>query len=362
MRFRRLNSSLPSSSPSSSCRLVFVLLVVVVQAYLTFSFSFLPPNTKTKTNRTVRQGNNSNNNNDNNIYKSHSTLNSNLKYHGPPPLYAVKNKTSKSKKGSSGGVSNKKKDNNNISTKGFTEKNDNNEEEEQEQTNAVKVSSITTASSSSSSPKATKAKEEIDTKAAIQNVQNRGKSSYAQQLLQERKEEEIRMKNELLAMKKFQEERRETLATGGGNLPEKVSNRILQRMVPFLSIPVLFGIGMFFTYFYLAKKLDIYIPPYIVAYSTQIPFLFALLGITYSVLSASWEEDVEGSKLGIDEFRKNLGSLFESLQYNKKVEQMDENVQKYQEQFGKDISELDENTILGNREQRRRSNRSKNKN
>ena len=41
---------------------------------------------------------------------------------------------------------------------------------------------------------------------------------------------------------------------------------------------------------------------------------------------------------------------------------MDENVQKYQEQFGKDISELDENTILGNREQRRRSNRSKNKN
>ena len=74
------------------------------------------------------------------------------------------------------------------------------------------------------------------------------------------------------------------------------------------------------------------------------------------------EEEVEGSKLGINEFRKNLGSLFDSLQYNKKVEQMDETAQKYQERYGKDINDLDENSLsVGNREQRRRQNKTKSK-
>lgn len=34
------------------------------------------------------------------------------------------------------------------------------------------------------------------------------------------------------------------------------------------------------------------IPAYVVAYATQATFFVALLGITYSILSASWDEDV----------------------------------------------------------------------
>lgn len=36
------------------------------------------------------------------------------------------------------------------------------------------------------------------------------------------------------------------------------------------------------------------IPAYIVAYATQAPFFIALSGITYAILSASWDEDVRG--------------------------------------------------------------------
>lgn len=38
------------------------------------------------------------------------------------------------------------------------------------------------------------------------------------------------------------------------------------------------------------------IPAYIVAYATQAPFAVALLGITYAILSSSWDEDVSCRK------------------------------------------------------------------
>ena len=34
------------------------------------------------------------------------------------------------------------------------------------------------------------------------------------------------------------------------------------------------------------------IPAYLVAYATQAPFFIALAGITYAIMSASWDEEV----------------------------------------------------------------------
>jgi Photosynthesis affected mutant 68 len=36
-------------------------------------------------------------------------------------------------------------------------------------------------------------------------------------------------------------------------------------------------------------------------------------GITYSVMSASWDEDREGDLFGVDEFQKNIGNIKEGL-------------------------------------------------
>ena len=41
--------------------------------------------------------------------------------------------------------------------------------------------------------------------------------------------------------------------------------------------------------------------------------LRALQGITYSVMSASWDEDREGDFWGIEEFQRNVGNIREGL-------------------------------------------------
>lgn len=38
-----------------------------------------------------------------------------------------------------------------------------------------------------------------------------------------------------------------------------------------------------------------------------------LLGITYGILSASWNENVEGSGLGIEEFKSNTAPLIDKI-------------------------------------------------
>lgn len=59
-------------------------------------------------------------------------------------------------------------------------------------------------------------------------------------------------------------------------------------LVPLGSLWAGYGIiGVF-----LRALLQYSIPAYVVAYATQATFLVALLGITYSILSASWDEDV----------------------------------------------------------------------
>ena len=85
-----------------------------------------------------------------------------------------------------------------------------------------------------------------------------------------------------------------------GNLPEQISNRMLKRLLPFTFVPVLGGIGMFAFFLYLAKNTEIDVPPAFVAFSTQVPFLAALAGISYSIMSTSWDPEVrrEGGREG----------------------------------------------------------------
>jgi len=41
-----------------------------------------------------------------------------------------------------------------------------------------------------------------------------------------------------------------------------------------------------------------------------------VVGLTYGVLSASWEEDSLGSKIGLAEFKVNWGRMTETWQQN----------------------------------------------
>ena len=49
------------------------------------------------------------------------------------------------------------------------------------------------------------------------------------------------------------------------------------------------GLGLFVAFFFMSKKYDIVVPPAVVAYATQVPFLLGLVGISYAILSSSWD-------------------------------------------------------------------------
>ena len=54
-------------------------------------------------------------------------------------------------------------------------------------------------------------------------------------------------------------------------------------------------------------RLELDLPPQIVAVATQALLLLSFAGITYGVMSTSWDEEDEGSALGFTEFVRNVG-------------------------------------------------------
>jgi hypothetical protein len=48
-----------------------------------------------------------------------------------------------------------------------------------------------------------------------------------------------------------------------------------------------------------------------------------VVGLTYGVLSASWEEASPGSRLGIEEFKVNWGRMGESFRENQRGDRSD---------------------------------------
>jgi hypothetical protein len=96
-------------------------------------------------------------------------------------------------------------------------------------------------------------------------------------------------------------------------IPEKVATRMGQRMIGFVGIPLFLGLGSFVLFWYLATYQGIEIEPIYVAATTIILLAVGLLGITYSIFSTSWDEDRQGSLLGLEEAATNVDRVKEGL-------------------------------------------------
>jgi len=96
-------------------------------------------------------------------------------------------------------------------------------------------------------------------------------------------------------------------------IPEKVAQRMGKRLLPFVGVPLIGGMGLFVGFWYMATYQDMEFQPALVAASTIGLLAIGLVGITYSIMSASWDEDREGSFLGTDEFSKNVDNIKEGL-------------------------------------------------
>ncbi|KAL3784106.1 hypothetical protein HJC23_012738 [Cyclotella cryptica] len=100
-------------------------------------------------------------------------------------------------------------------------------------------------------------------------------------------------------------------------IPERVAQRMGKRMLPFVGVPLLGSMASFVGFWYMATFRDMEFQPAVVATVSFVFLAVGLLGITYSVLSASWDDDREGSTLGFEEFSKNIESLKEGLSRTK---------------------------------------------
>ena len=92
-------------------------------------------------------------------------------------------------------------------------------------------------------------------------------------------------------------------------IPDVVSKRMVKRMALFCGIPTFLGISTFISS-YLVIVNNVYdLPTYIVLLLSAGFFGLGVLGLSYGVLSASWDEDRVGSRLGFDEFKVNFGRM-----------------------------------------------------
>ena len=67
---------------------------------------------------------------------------------------------------------------------------------------------------------------------------------------------------------------------------------MITRIVTFFGIPVFGGLAIFVGAFFYSKQNDVVVPPNLIAYATQVPFILGLIGISYGILSSSWDPEV----------------------------------------------------------------------
>jgi hypothetical protein len=94
-------------------------------------------------------------------------------------------------------------------------------------------------------------------------------------------------------------------------IPEAVSQRMIRRVAAFCGIPTALGITTLVVSYLLATHSQIQLPPIAVLLVNMGFFGLGVLGITYGVLSASWDVEREGSLLGLGEFSTNWGRMVE---------------------------------------------------
>lgn len=119
-----------------------------------------------------------------------------------------------------------------------------------------------------------------------------------------------------------------------GAVPELVADRMLGRIVTFFGVPVFGGLAIFVGAFFYSKKYDIVVPPAVIAYATQVPFVLGLVGITYGILSSSWDKE-PGSALGFKEFKTNLQRVRDGLSRTKDTATLKDEIDRESQRLGR---------------------------
>ena len=100
-------------------------------------------------------------------------------------------------------------------------------------------------------------------------------------------------------------------------IPKYVANRMARRIVFTTGIPTLSGMGVFIGSYFLISKGIAEISPTVTLVSSAMCFLVGLLGLSYGILSASWDFN-PGSFLGFENIKPNINRVKDAFKSSKK--------------------------------------------
>ena len=100
-------------------------------------------------------------------------------------------------------------------------------------------------------------------------------------------------------------------------IPSYVANRMARRIAFTTGIPTLSGMGVFIGSYFLISKGIADISPTLTLVSSAICFLIGLLGLSYGILSASWDFN-PGSFLGFENIKPNIKRIKEAFKTSQK--------------------------------------------
>jgi len=89
------------------------------------------------------------------------------------------------------------------------------------------------------------------------------------------------------------------------SIPKPVANRMARRIALTTGLPTMTGMGVFIGSYLVVTRGIAEIPPGITLVSSAACFLTGLVGLSYGILSASWDE-LPGSFLGLENIRPNI--------------------------------------------------------
>jgi drug/metabolite transporter (DMT)-like permease len=95
-------------------------------------------------------------------------------------------------------------------------------------------------------------------------------------------------------------------------IPDAVANRMARRIAIGTGIPTLMGMGVFVGSYLLVSRQIFDVPPSATLAASGGCFFLGLLGLSFGVLSASWEEK-PGSLLGTEQIGLNISRLRSSV-------------------------------------------------
>ncbi len=100
-------------------------------------------------------------------------------------------------------------------------------------------------------------------------------------------------------------------------IPSYVANRMARRIAFTTGIPTLSGMGVFIGSYFLISKGIAEISPTVTLVSSALCFLVGLLGLSYGILSASWDFN-PGSFLGFENIKPNINRIRDAFKTSKK--------------------------------------------